>query len=386
MADIAVQIFRSLGELTPYAARYDALAAAGDPLPPTVRFEPLADFLHAFAPKAKLTTVVVSRDERWLAALPLVHGRIARGLLPVARLPSNDWTHCGDLLLDQAAEPEALAALVGQVRRAKLPLLWFNGIDHAAPRWTQFLAEGARVGLARNLAPQFEVARITVPRDFVAVRAAWSRNLRQKLNKLDRKSRELPGFRYEVWAAPDDLREATDPMEIARPLTREEVAPQLGRAFTAEDRSWKGAAGTSVLRAPGIWEFHRRQAESLTVRAALQLHLLCVGDAVMSFALMLRGPRVMYPVKIGYDEAFSQHSPGLLLFFHMLRRLAATGEAETIDCMGPISDLTSRWPGERYTVSRLVAAPRRILPRMTLALYRGWRRLKITRGSNAAQH
>jgi CelD/BcsL family acetyltransferase involved in cellulose biosynthesis len=161
--------------------------------------------------------------------------------------------------------------------------------------------------------------------------------------------------------------------QIRGQLSPEEVEPWLLRGFEVEDRGWKGAAGTSVLRTPGMFDFFLRQARWLAAWGQLELASLDCGGRPIAFCFGASAKGVFHSCKIGYDPAFAELSPGLLLQYHVLEHLHADGQRRAIDYLGPITEYHLHWKPDTYTVGRLAVAPGRPLGRLALAVYRRWK-------------
>ena len=70
--------------------------------------------------------------------------------------------------------------------------------------------------------------------------------------------------------------------------------------------------------------------------------LLCVEGRPISYSLNLDAGSTRYIVANGYDEAFSTHSPGMLLAYHVLRDAAQKGRTIVEWGQGD-SGYKSRW-------------------------------------------
>jgi hypothetical protein len=72
-----------------------------------------------------------------------------------------------------------------------------------------------------------------------------------------------------------------------------------------------------------------------------------------------------------------------MLFWKILEQLHAQGNWKAIDCIGPLTEATSRWRPKIYTIGRIALAPQKLIGRMALQAYRYlWPK---NRGSSLAQ-
>ena len=123
-----------------YSAAWDDLWQRSDVALPIARAELVAQWVETAAPQSALHALAVEQDGQFVAALPLLAGKVKR-LLSVGQLPTNDWSWAGDLLVDPSADIGAAMELLATAA-ARLPwrLLWLDGVALESPRWIQFTA------------------------------------------------------------------------------------------------------------------------------------------------------------------------------------------------------------------------------------------------------
>ena len=125
----------SVEQLRAAADAWDDLWRRSDVALPIVRAEPLAQWIEHFSPRGAFHALVVAGGQQWVAALPLVPCRLGR-LIPAGGLPTNPWSPCGELLLDQASNVEAaMDSLLAGAGELSWPLLWMNEAVPETPRW-----------------------------------------------------------------------------------------------------------------------------------------------------------------------------------------------------------------------------------------------------------
>lgn len=345
----------SIADLRAAAAAWDDLWQRSEVTMPTARAETLAQWLDQFAPQADFRALVVEDRGQWIAALPLVHRKLGR-IVDAGVLPSNEWSLCGELLLDPGAEADAaLDALVAALDELPWPLVWLDEVPLDTPRWQALMEAVKRAGLPVDCRGQFQMGRIETGRDWQIYRKQWSRKHRQGTARAARRLAE----------------EGDVQLRFISELAEQEVEPYLRRGFEIEDRSWKGTAGTSVLRTPGMFDFFRRQAEQLARWGQLELGFLEIDGRPIAFSYGPAAKGVYHSIKIGYDPAYAACRPGHLLRYHTLERLFLDPAWHAIDYMVPI-EVQRKWRPAVYTVSRMVIAPRGMLGRMVLHAYKNW--------------
>jgi CelD/BcsL family acetyltransferase involved in cellulose biosynthesis len=360
---------RSLDALLTHAAAWDDLWRRSDVTIPTVQARLVAQWVRQFGPRAlgsrAFQALAIEEDGQFVAALPLCAQRLG-GWLAAGGLTGNAWTPAADLLVDPNTNREAvLDHLARAVSRLPWQLLWLDNAIIDAPRWQDFLAACERVGWSHEVQERFRISQVEIAGSWDEYRATWSKNHRQN----------MPRYRRKLCAAQGDVS-----LRVLRPQSSEDIAAALRRGFEIENRSWKGAARSAVLKSPGMFEFFTQQAELLAEQGQLELAFLDAGGRPIAFHYAWRAKNVYHPFKCGYDEAFAAFSPGQLLIDEVLRAFFATGETAVFDCVGPATDFTRKWQTREYTVGRVAIAPGRLLGQAVLAAYKHvWPTLKAWR-------
>ena len=358
MSDLRLVRIGSKDELRRQAAAWDDLWLRGEAALPTLRAELTAQWFEQFAPRARFTAIAIEQDGQLAAALPLVGQRVKR-VLPVGGLPSNAWSTSGDLLLDTACDCDAvLDRLVAGLGRLAWPLYWFDHVDYTSPRWKAFLAAMERAGWTHALEPQEQVGLVDLDQQWTAYEASWSgnhrRHMRKAAAKLDR----------------DGLTE----LKVYSRFEPGQVQALVKTCFEVEDRSWKGPAGTSVLKTPGMFDFFLRQAQQLAAWGQLELSILEHQGQPISFEFGYLAKDVYFAPKVGYDDQYSSYSPGQVLLYRMLKGFMDGGHPKLVDFAGPLQAWTGKWTTRAYPLGRLAVAPPKPLSRLLLQGYIALRR------------
>ncbi|HTU27226.1 MAG TPA: GNAT family N-acetyltransferase [Pirellulales bacterium] len=365
MPNYRIEILRSIADLRQAAGAWDDLWQRSSCANPSARAEPLAAYLEHFAPRARLGTVVVHGGGQAVAALPLLAER--SWTCEVGQMPGNCWSSGGALLLDFSADPRpALDALVDGLRRLGWPLLRLDAVMPTTLAWQGFGAALSRAGIRPITRPRCRVDQIEVSGDWPSYLAGRGYNLRRQIRRLISRTNG----------------EAT--LRIFDRLSPDELATWLRRGFAVEDQGWKGRAGSSVLRNPAIFEFYLRQAEHFGAANEMRLVFLEYHGRPIAFEYGWQGKGTYFPLKVGYDEAVRQFSPGQLLramlveqcFTELLRlappssglaplaspcgqRSLDRGLTRHIDFLGPSSRATHEFATSDYPVARWYVPLRR---------------------------
>jgi CelD/BcsL family acetyltransferase involved in cellulose biosynthesis len=356
MAERRVIHLTNIDDLRCVAAEWDDLWWRSEVSLPTVRAELLAQWLEQFAPTAEFQAFVVEENGRWTAALPLVSRRLAC-LLPVGSLPCNPWSPSGELLLDPEADSAAaLDAILAAAGNLPWQWLWLNDTALHSWRWRAFVQACERGDTAWTMHERYPVARIEISRDWDFFTKNLSRTHRQATSKAARRLSDEGNVRFEMHSH----------------LETQDIGPWLAKVFQVEDRSWKGKLGSSVMSTPAMFEFFLAQAQQLAQWEQLEVATLELEGHAIATLYGFSAKGVYYAHKIGYDPKFAQFSPGQVMFWHLLERLHAEGQWQAIDCLGPLTEAISRWRPATYTIGRVVVAPRRLLGRTAMHVYKNW--------------
>lgn len=341
---------RSVAELSAAAPQWDVLWQRSAVAVPTARAETVVQWLDRFGSKASFCAVVVERNGSFVAVLPLV----ARGprFCRAGRLPANAWGLCGDLLLDAETDRHAaLHLLVDAIAGLDWPLLSLAPVAYESDRWRALLAAARQRGMGTLTAHIDRVGQVAVRATWSEYQSLWSGNHRRHLRKARRRA-ELAG----------DLT-----LDVHRRFSAGELERLLRLGCQIEDLSWKGDAGTSILRSPGMFEWYLRQASQLAEWGQLRLTFLRHRGQPIAFEYGYWAKGAYYSAKVGYDPAYAHFSPGQLLRAMLFERFHADGETTLVDFWGPLTEATAKWCTHTYPVGRIAIAPDRLISRMALA-------------------
>ena len=354
MARLRLRQFDSIRQLRDAAAAWDRLWLRSEVSLPTARAELVAQWLEHFAPRARWRALVVEDGQEPVAALPLV-GRRVRGLLPAGDLTSNYWSPNGELLLDPAADAEAvLDLLAAALEPLPWPLLWLDLVPYEKPYWQALIGALHRRGLATEVRLHYRIGQVEINGDFEDYRAGWPKNHRRNVRKDSQRLERAGAVELKLYSE----------------FTPDEVDRRLRRAFQIEDSSWKNGAGRPVFRTPGMFEFYRRQARQLAEWGSLRLAFLEHQGEPIAFELGWTAKEVYHSFKVSYKESYRQYGPGHLLRLHLIRSLHGRPGPGLVDFQGPLSEALACWSTRSYPIGRLVVAPRRLAGRALLAGYR----------------
>ncbi len=329
-----VDIWTSVEPLRAHHADWDDLWQRSSTPSPAARAEPLAVWLDHFAKSGQFRAIVVRDGTRFLAALPLLLNRRWH-CVGVCGLPKNEWSSAGELLLDSgSADHVAIDELIAAMRQLRCVGVKLDKINPRAGAWQPLFKRLTARNMICRMRRAARVGCVEIASSWEEYEASRSRNHRQQMRKHGRRIREQ-----------GDLK-----LQIVKQFDIAEIAGLLRRGFEVEDRSWKGDAGTSVLRNPGIFEFFCRQAESLARLDHLWLVYLELGGRPIAFEYGWYAKGTYFSPKVGYDAEYARFSPGQLLRYEMLKQFHEAPGPATVDFWGPLTAATERWTTHSYSV------------------------------------
>jgi CelD/BcsL family acetyltransferase involved in cellulose biosynthesis len=351
-----------LNELAELADSWNDLWQRSDTASPSARAEQLALWVEKFAPASRFSALVVEDAGRLVAALPLIRRRVKKALA-VGALPLCEWTSGGDLLLDpQCDVPSALDRLARGAAQCRWPLLWCDDVPRDEPRWQQLADALSRAGWSVDFRDGGKTAQTVINHDWASYVASLRGDFRRTRNRCARRLEEH---------GPTEL-------VVHRPTHPADVDNLIRVCFEVEDRSWKGTAGTSVLKNDGMLEFFQRQARLLAAGGFLEIVLLEHAGAPIASVYVWSAKGMRITAKLGYDESFRQFGPGQDMMMRYLKRLHADPDSHIVDFWGPLMQWSLDWSTRVYTTSRLVAAPPRLFSR---GLFRAYSHVKRRRAA-----
>jgi CelD/BcsL family acetyltransferase involved in cellulose biosynthesis len=239
------------------------------------------------------------------------------------------------------------------MRRLPWSLLLLDGALPERGSWQRFMLALQNGRVPCDLRTRWHAACLPIDHDWPAAVAQLSRKHRQRMTSARRKLDDLGGMSFQRFALSDD----------------EGLEPQLLEAFSIEDHGWKGAAGTAVLRVPGIFAYLVQACRILAKWGNVHLALLRAGETPIAFCLGIVSKGVWHSCKIGYDAAFAEVLPGHLLHYCLQEESHGDASCQAIDYMGPATEYHRHWRPGAYPVARLAVAPRGMLGKLALWSY-----------------
>jgi CelD/BcsL family acetyltransferase involved in cellulose biosynthesis len=125
-------------------------------------------------------------------------------------------------------------------------------------------------------------------------------------------------------------------------LASGDVRPALDEFFAVERSGWKGRQGTACVQDERTRSFYMRLAEIAAERQWLSFFRLVLGDRTIAFHFgLVYGGRYLLP-KLGYDEAFRDLSPGLVLMYEAISDCVSR-QLSGVEFLGSDDEWKLRW-------------------------------------------
>jgi hypothetical protein len=160
-----------------------------------------------------------------------------------------------------------------------------------------------------------------------------------------------------------DFRRALRHAEKSGPMRFDVIRPEpakfpalLAEAYETEMHSWKASSGTALAIDPLRGSFYRRYFAACCARGTLRLARMYIGETLVAMQLAIETDKRLWLMKIGYNEAYAQSSPGTLLMLHVIQHAAENG-LRSIEFLGAVEKWTQFWTREVRPCVRIRAYP-----------------------------
>lgn len=251
---------------------------------------------------------------RLIALLPAVPAWSAFRMPLPALVSADPYGVLGTPLLDGNDPLAAARALIGTARGAGASCLVLRDVPlegRAVAALRTVLAEDE---LAPRIVHSYARAALDATQDGdTALRAALGP---RKLKELRRQANRLAdhgALRFTVARSPD------------------EVAAAVEVFLALEASGWKGERGTAIAMREGDAAFLRRASVALAEHGGCEIATLSAGDTPVAAGIVLRHQDRAFWFKLGFDERFARHSPGVQLTMHLTRHLCADPQIALAD-------------------------------------------------------
>jgi CelD/BcsL family acetyltransferase involved in cellulose biosynthesis len=292
---------------------------------PFYRHEFLRVWMTHFNPGARLEVLTTrDRNGRLAAAFPLMKTRgFICGLPARLGMSAGNAHSCRfDLLAEdgRAAGETFFAHLAAD---KSWDVLRIADVPDGGNAWHLYRAAeeaGYPVGVWESQNSPY----LSLPSTYAELQAGMSNGFKANLRRRRRRLEALGTVRVEHVTGGADLQ------------------ARLDEGFAIERSGWKGKKGTAILQDAKTYGFYSELAHTAAARNYLSLLFLTLDDKPIAFHYGLMYGGTCYVPKLGYDEAYKECSPGLLLMEDGIKDCIARG-VKGFDFLGLPGAWKTRW-------------------------------------------
>ncbi|MEO6576574.1 MAG: GNAT family N-acetyltransferase [Polyangiaceae bacterium] len=266
--------------------------------------------------------------------------------LRVLATAGNDHWKAGTPILGRDPEGSMVTLLEALAREGGWHVLELGPMRHDSETLQLLFSHAERLGFRPRISRKLEDPVVMMNGAWEDYFDSLSGNLRSQVKRSEAKL----------------LREG--PVTLEEYLGGAELDERLEEFFRIEASGWKGREGTAIASEPATRDFYCRLAHTAAKRGELRLHMLRVSGQCIAADYCIANGRTVYMLKVGYDETWSQCSPGQVIRMRVLKHLFG-GSAEIYDLMsggGEHRGYKSRWSN----CARTYATVRLFKPRSVL--------------------
>jgi CelD/BcsL family acetyltransferase involved in cellulose biosynthesis len=309
-------------------AELERLKAEWNEIVPPAASEPWQSFswinacAHTFNREHRLRVITVRRNGRLVAAAPLVLRPSPTPLKPprLYFLSGEDVLDPKNFIARNSAELDILIDHLARKLTAPIKLSRIPDNDHFTSRLAARLRGSGWLTMTRR-----------VPYPYLDLDESWSDPVRKYKYPQDlRRARHRANRRGSVQ------------FEVISPRSSADLREPLAEAFRVEAAGWKGRTGSAIVHQERRRAFLEQLAASAVEDGTLRLAFLRIDGRVAAMQYAMEAAAGYWLLKIGYDEAFKECSPGLLLIAETIRACTQQGLAR-YHFLGVNEPWVARW-------------------------------------------
>lgn len=337
---IEINCWRSRAEFAEHADAWNQLWSEAQSTVALHRAEPLLAWLDAFGNDREIAIVTFRRGQQIIAGLPLMV-TINRWGHRIGVSLANEWApqSCW-LALPDSDKAELILAIREACRDLRLFQLRMDWLPVDWPANRDWIQAWERASQSLWIRPRYQVSRVEMSENWEAFRGQWSRNRRKKIQQMDRNLRAAGELEFVCWEQPSPA----------------QTTELLNLASEIEHLSWKGSIGGSLQSHPRASQYYQDWFYALAQAGLARIYFLYLNGAPIAFDLGYVAHGCYSSVKISYAPNHQELRPGEWLNVRMLEHFHESTNVQSIDCIGPATEATSRWESSRYTIGKLVLA------------------------------
>ncbi|MCB1705213.1 MAG: GNAT family N-acetyltransferase [Halioglobus sp.] len=124
---------------------------------------------------------------------------------------------------------------------------------------------------------------------------------------------------------------------------RADLAPAVAVYSALEQSGWKGEMGTAVDPQNASGRFYVDMLDRFAARGQAAIYQLRFDTEVVASAITIRGGDMLIILKIAYDEAMSDYSPGLLMMYELHKLAFGMPDVKVIEYYGAATPRAQQW-------------------------------------------
>ncbi len=138
--------------------------------------------------------------------------------------------------------------------------------------------------------------------------------------------------------------------------TESSVAGELEEAMRIEASSWKSRGGSTLLHTGRLRAFYHEYARRMAASGQLRIAFLRVDGVGIAMQLIVEHSSRFWIYKVGYDERWAEHSPGVQLMWNVMRH-ACESRLAGVELLGKVEAWLSIWSREVREYRTLIFYP-----------------------------
>ena len=123
-----------------------------------------------------------------------------------------------------------------------------------------------------------------------------------------------------------------------------------------EDKSWKGAQGTSLIKNPKLRAFFETYLRKACEEGILRFCFIDIDNQPVSMHIAIESDKSFWVLKLGYDESLAKCSPGAQLAMDTIEYSVQQGLAR-YEFLGSEEVWQEAWPVESHPYFTVLIFP-----------------------------
>lgn len=348
--DYNLTILDSVSALRDNSEAWDDLWIHSSVATPLSRAAFIAQWVEHFSPTAKFLAIIVKKNERFYAALPLVKTVKAK-FISTGMNPSNAWSMCGEFLIVQDDDFETVMdVFVGGLLKLPFSILWLDYLRMNEPQWMGFREALKKNRIPSHWLPRYSVGVVSVRGDFNSLSSTWKKSQIQRIQKKISKLYEPRTYQLKLFENPEDLQE------------------MLPRCIQLEHLGWKGCHGGSIVKR-NMESFFDQQVQLLAKYGAMRLFTLWIDDTLIAYKYCFYSKNCFFSLKTSFHPEYAKFSPGQVLQYLIFQAISSNEISLKFDFVGELSDNQKIWNTDESISGQVVIPLNSIVGRIFFKIY-----------------